>query len=216
MGKRKLSLESTRRPPFGASVFINCPFDSEYWSIFEAIVFCIVDCGFVPRSALELTDSGEVRVHKLRDLIRGCKYAIHDLSRIELSQNTGLPRFNMPFELGLDLGARFYGPKSLREKRCLILEGQQYTNQKAISDIAGQDPRYHNNSPTDAIREVRNWLQGVSGRKTVPGPATITTRFADFSSVIPQAATAAGLDRKNLTFIDYVHMVEEWLRTPAP
>lgn len=204
-----------RSPRFGDSVFINCPFDSDYWPIFEAIVFCIVDCGFVPRSALELTDSGEVRVHKLRDLIRACKYAVHDLSRVELSPSTGLPRFNMPFELGLDLGARFYGTPLLQTKRCLILEATPYANQKVISDLAGQDPRYHKNSPAEAIQVVRDWLQGASDRKTVPGPARITVRFAAFSRVIPHLATTAGLDRTKLSFIDYVLMVEEWLKTPV-
>lgn len=28
------------------SVFINCPFDPEYWPLFEAIVFAAYDCGF--------------------------------------------------------------------------------------------------------------------------------------------------------------------------
>lgn len=213
--RRKATSPTRRSPRFGGSVFINCPFDPEYWPLLEAIVFCIVECGFVPRSALELTDSGEARLHKLRDLIRGCRYSIHDLSRVELSPKTGLPRFNMAFELGFDLGARFYGPRALRAKRCLILEAKQYTNQKVISDLAGQDPRYHNNSPAEAIIQVRTWLQGASERKTVPGPAKITTRFAAFSEVIPELATAAGLDRKKLTFIDYVHLIEEWLRIPA-
>jgi hypothetical protein len=37
------------------------------------------------------------------DIISGCKYSIHDLSRTELDKTTRLPRFNMPLELGLDL-----------------------------------------------------------------------------------------------------------------
>jgi len=211
--RQRAKAQPTRSPRFGDSVFINCPFDEAYWPIFEAVVFCIVDCGFVPRSALEFTDSGTVRIHHLRDLIRSCKYAIHDLSRVEVSKSSLLPRFNMPFELGLDLGARYYGPRSLRDKRCLILSAQPYTNQRAISDLAGQNSRFHNNAPADAIREVRDWLQGASDRKTVPGPTKISARFAAFSAVIAEMATNAGLDRKRLTFIDYVHLVEEWLRT---
>ena len=107
MPRQRAKAQPTRSPRFGDSVFINCPFDEAYWPIFEAVVFCIVDCGFVPRSGLEFTDSGTVRIHHLRDLIRSCKYAIHDLSRVEVSTSSLLPRFNMPFELGLDLGARF-------------------------------------------------------------------------------------------------------------
>src|SRR3990170_5195013 len=40
------------------SVFINCPFDSEYRAIFYALVFAVYDCGYVARCALEVDDSG--------------------------------------------------------------------------------------------------------------------------------------------------------------
>ena len=201
-----------RSPHFADCVFVNCPFDVEYWHVFEAIVFCILDCGFTPRSALEFTDSGEVRVHRLRELIRSSKYAVHDLSRVELSGSSGLPRFNMPFELGLDLGARWFGARRLQSKRCLVLEGRQYAGQKALSDIAGQEIAHHANSPTNAIKAVRDWLQGASDRKTLPGPAAINARFASFSAALPELATAAGLDRHQLSFIDYVNLAEGWLR----
>src|SRR5437764_14485288 len=48
-----------------ASVFINCPFDKQYQPIFDAIVFCVVACGFEPRCTLELTDAGEVRIENI-------------------------------------------------------------------------------------------------------------------------------------------------------
>jgi len=68
-------------PRFIDSVFINCPFDREYWPIFEGIVFCIIRCGFVPRCALEEADSGQVRLEMIQRIIRNCQYTIHDLSR---------------------------------------------------------------------------------------------------------------------------------------
>jgi hypothetical protein len=37
----------------GRPVFLNCPFDDEYRSLFEAIVFTIHLCGFSCRCALE-------------------------------------------------------------------------------------------------------------------------------------------------------------------
>ena len=93
-------------PRFSDSVFINCPFDKQYWPTFEGIVFCVIRCGFVPRCALEEADSGQVRLEMLQRIIRDSQYTIHDLSRIELSVESALPRFNMPFELGMDLGCR--------------------------------------------------------------------------------------------------------------
>jgi len=48
-------------------------------------------------------------VDKLYGLIEACRYGIHDLSRTELDKSHQLPRFNMPLELGIFLGARRYG-----------------------------------------------------------------------------------------------------------
>ena len=93
-----------------------------YWAIFEAIVFTIVACGFKPRCSLENLDSGALRIEKLRQLIASCRLGIHDLSRVELDPPNRLPRFNMPFELGLDAGARAFGGRRLKRKRFLVLD----------------------------------------------------------------------------------------------
>jgi hypothetical protein len=96
-----------------ASVFINCPFDSQYQPLFEAIVFCVSACGFVPRCTLELTDAGEVRIENIYRLIDQCHHGIHDISHTEVqSQPYQLPRFNMPLELGIFLGAKRFGKHS--------------------------------------------------------------------------------------------------------
>ena len=88
-------------------VFINCPFDPEYRPIFEAVVFAVHRCGFVARCALEDGDSDVVRIAKILRMIRDCALGIHDLSRVDAQGK--LPRFNMPFELGLFMGARQFG-----------------------------------------------------------------------------------------------------------
>ena len=67
-----------------ASLFINCPFDKQYQPIFDAIVFCVVACGFEPRCTLELTDAGEVRIENIYRLIAQCNHSIHDISRTEV------------------------------------------------------------------------------------------------------------------------------------
>jgi hypothetical protein len=197
------------------SVFINCPFDDEYRPIFMAIVFCVVDCGFVPRSALEAADSGQIRVIRIRELIRKSRFAIHDLSRVEITAANPLPRFNMPFEFGMDLGCRWFGAGPLRSKRCLVLESQAYRYQAIISDMAGQDPKFHGNEPATAITVVRNWLRTTSGRTTIPGPKNIRENFLRFSTALPTLADRTGLDRNDLQFVEYVTLVEEWLKNPA-
>lgn len=87
------------------SVFVNCPFDPKYKGLFDTIVFTVFDCGFKPRCAKEVADSGEVRIDKFQRIIQECKFGIHDISRVELNEN-GLPRFNMPLELGSFWGLR--------------------------------------------------------------------------------------------------------------
>src|SRR4051812_5493015 len=99
------------RPSRG--VFINCPFDPKYQPLLEAIVFCVSACGFLPRCTLDETDGSEVRIDTIYKLIQGCNHGIHDISRTEVKgEGYELPRFNMPFELGIFLGAKKFGRNS--------------------------------------------------------------------------------------------------------
>ncbi len=105
---------------YNNSVFINCPFDGEYKRIFDALVFAVFDCGYVARCTLEIGDASQTRIENILSIIGECKFGIHDISRTELSEGSGLPRFNMPLELGLFLGAARFGSGRQREKRCLV------------------------------------------------------------------------------------------------
>ncbi len=117
---------------YNSSVFINCPFDDAFESIRNAIVFAIYDCGFIPRCALEENNSGNVRFDKIQRIIAKCKFGVHDISRTELDAHNNLPRFNMPLELGVFLGAKRYGGPDQRRKNCLILDREQYRYQQFI------------------------------------------------------------------------------------
>ena len=93
-----------------AHVFINCPFDERYRPLFEALVFAVLVSGYKARCALEDSDGANIRFDKPRRLIAASPRSIHDLSRTEIGGNE-LPRFNMPFELGLAMGAKYFsGP----------------------------------------------------------------------------------------------------------
>ncbi|UCH97716.1 MAG: hypothetical protein JSV88_12935 [Candidatus Aminicenantes bacterium] len=107
------------------NVFINCPFDGSYLPVFHAIIFTVSDCGYSPRCSMEIEDSSEVRIDKIAKIISECKYGIHDISRTDLDKNTNLPRFNMPLELGMFLGAKRFGDDEQRKKVCLHHLGVQ-------------------------------------------------------------------------------------------
>ena len=197
---------------YTSNVFLNFPFDAQYLSIRNAIVFSIFDRGFVPRCALEIDNSGEVRFDRIQRLIDESKFGIHDISRTELDLSTKLPRFNMPLELGVFIGARRYGSSKHKHKNCLILDIEQYRYQAFISDIAGHDIRAHSNQTEQAINHVRNWLNSASGRKTIPGGSEIHRRFTMFESDLPVICKAIPIELDELTYNDYSNFVSGWLR----
>ncbi len=193
------------------AVFINCPFDSGYSPMFEVMVFTVYACGFQPHTALEESDSGDVRLDKIARMIRQSRYGIHDISRVELDATSGLPRFNMPFELGLDLGCKKFGGPAFEQKRLLVLDSRPYRYQISLSDIAGQDIRSHEDNLDSLLTIVRNWLKSVSRRTTIPGDGTIRSWFGAFSSGLPDICADRGLDRTHLSYPDYSEIVEAWL-----
>ena len=200
---------------YNDNVFINCPFDANYKPLFDAMVFAVHDCGFIPRCALEEEDASQVRIDKIYSIIADCRYGIHDISRTELDEGSGLPRFNMPLELGVFLGAKKFGIEEQKRKKCLILDTQRYRYQQFISDIAGQDIQAHNNSSREVITHVRNWLRASSRRETIPGGSIIWRRYQDFRRDLPQTAREYQLTVEDLIFNDYTLVVTRWLETKA-
>ena len=193
------------------NVFINCPFDSDYKPLFDAIVFAVHDCGFIARCALEEGDASQVRIDKIYNIIDDCRYGIHDISRTELDENSDLPRFNMPLELGIFLGAKRFGAEEHQRKKCLVMDRELYRYQKFISDIAGQDVSSHNNSSEEVVKVVRDWLLTASERRTIPSGSTIWGRYQDFLKDSLQITRKFRLEVEDLIFNDYTFIVAEWL-----
>jgi hypothetical protein len=164
---------------FDKNVFINCPFDDQYLPLLRPLLFTVIYLGFTPRIATESLDSAESRIEKIVGSITESRYGIHDLSRIQAEQVGEYSRFNMPFELGIDIGCiRFKGGKWSR-KKCLILEEKKYRYQAALSDLSNSDIQAHGKDPKEVVRVVRNWLS-AQGRVSAPGPAQIWGAFNDF------------------------------------
>ena len=198
-------------PARADAVFINVPFDRRYKKLFDGLVFAVHACGFVARCAREQDDGSQVRVDKLYDIIADCRYGIHDLSRTSLDSANRLPRFNMPLELGIFLGAKRFGGPAQSKKSCLILAKDRYRYQIYCSDIAGQDIRAHEDQLRKAIAAVRDWLRGVRASTSIPGPAAIATRYARFTVALPAMCRALELDVRELSFLDYRTLVVGWL-----
>ena len=197
---------------YAGNVFINCPFDKEYLILRNALLFAIFDCGFIPRCALEEDDSGNVRFNKIQKIIAECRFGVHDISRTELDDQTQTPRFNMPLELGVFLGAKHFGNKQQKGKVCLVLDRERYRYQAFISDIAGHDIRSHDNNPEKVITHIRNWLNTASGRKTIPGGRAIINRWRQFEADLPAVCEKSFIEVDELTYNDRTNFISEWLR----
>jgi hypothetical protein len=167
------------------NVFVNVPFDDAYEPLFEALIFAISACGYRARCALEDSDSGDIRLDKLVELIRESPRSIHDLSRVEVGENQ-LPRFNMPFELGLALGAKRFGRRP--RDRIKIMVAEPYKLPAYLSDLGGNDPDAHTNDPERVIRIVRNYLQRTPRGVVLSGPTKLATDFATFNRRLPAIA----------------------------
>lgn len=193
-------------------VFINCPFDAEFNNSFQALVFGVIGCGFRVRCAREMDDAGETRIDKLYRIIEESRYGIHDLSRTQPDADTGLPRFNMPLELGIFLGARKFGGVDQALKRCMILDTEQYRFQQFVSDLSGMDIKAHGDDPRRMVGHVRDFLATASKRKIIPTRVFLLDSYDRFFAGLPAIAAIANLDPHDLLFPDYVSLVQEWVK----
>lgn len=191
-------------------VFVNCPFHESYDPQFNAMVFALARCSFTVRSARERDDGGQLRIDKILGIIDESDFGIHDISFTDLDTDSGLPRFNMPFELGLDLGARHFGDADHKEKQILILDREQYRFQKFLSDIAGQDPKSHDGDVAKTVDCVRTFLNSLT-KTRMPSTKIIMEAYESFLADLPALCENNDLDHDALDYHDYYWAVIEWI-----
>lgn len=178
------------------------------------MVFTIIVSGYHPVCALDATDGAEIRVAKIAKMIGSCDWGIHDISRVEVDAVNGLPRFNMPLEFGIHLGARLLGEPRHKQKRALVLDAAPHRYDLGISDISGQDIEVHNNDPGTAIGCVRNWLSEHRRSDAPPllGVAAMQSDYRVFRDEIEAVLAAKRLDTlDSLTHNDFLWAVRDWL-----
>ncbi len=148
------------------SVFINCPFDGDFAHARAAIVFAVVCCGLIPRSAEDSGRVDEPRIERILAALGKSRYSIHDLSRCQGEGDINLARFNMPLELGMAMvhshtaaHAAHAAPTEDRlEHQWLVLAPEKRRFEIFISDLAGFDPKRHDESPEMIAKRALSWL----------------------------------------------------------
>lgn len=199
---------------FSNNVFINCPFDNEFKPLLKALIFELIYLGFTPKLSQTISSSS-IRINEIKELIKTCKFGIHDLSRSKAMSEGELPRFNMPYELGLDIGAFEYGTRNLKKKRILILETERYHYQKVISDIAGQDIENHDDNPKTLIVKVRNWFSANFPEDSIAGQSEIWIAYNQFVEDLNANLTDENYteeDIQEMPIIDFIKFSKDWIK----
>jgi hypothetical protein len=131
-------------------VFINIRFGRPGEWLYLALIAGIVGVGLNPRCVVQVPYSRE-RLRRIFNLIRSCAYSIHDLSCVQLggAGKFRVPRFNMPFELGLAVAL------SLRQKHeWAVFECVPYRLTRSLSDLNGYDQYTHQGAPDGVLEKV--------------------------------------------------------------
>jgi hypothetical protein len=148
------------------AVFLNIPYDQRFRSLYLAYIAGLVHLGLVPRVTLGIT-GGTRRLDKILAEIQGCRYSIHDLSKVGLDRTPpfATPRFNMPFELGLAVA---WEKSNTKRHTWFVFESKTYRLQKSLSDLNGTDPHIHGGQVAGVMRELSNVIRRPGDQPTVP------------------------------------------------
>jgi len=141
------------------AVFLNVPFDLKYRPLFIALIAGLAALGSEPHCVLEVPSAGRNRLDRIFELIESCGSSIHDLSRVGLSGKFRVPRFNMPFELGLA-----YSISRKQNHSVFVLEQASHRLQVSLSDLNGLDPHIHDGTQDGIYRCILDCF-GTSGRE---------------------------------------------------
>lgn len=196
-------------------IFINCPFDEDYKKQLRAILFTSIYCGLEPTLS-QLEDSGSIRVNNIIKLIKESELSVHDLSRVESSSSGELARFNMPFELGIEIGIRAANNK-YSNKKCLVIDSDPYRLKAALSDLAGADIESYG-SEEDYIKQLiiilRSWFYKVFNKNLEPA-SHIFSEFIEFKTEylksLVETTNFMDEDIERMTPIEYIRNVQDWL-----
>jgi hypothetical protein len=132
---------------------------SEY--LYLAFIAGIVSVGLNPRSVVQLP-ANRSRLDRLFPLIAECAYSLHDLSYVTLSRTRfRVPRFNMPFELGLAVAVSLQYPD---RHQVMLFDAVRYRLAQSLSDVGGFDAYIHRGRGDGVLEGVLDVFTAVPDR----------------------------------------------------
>lgn len=164
------------------SVFLNIPYDAQFEDLYLAYIVGLTQLGLKTNATLAVPNQG--RLDRIVELIKESDFSIHDLSRIELS--SGVPRFNMPLELGLAL---YHSYATNGRHKVFVFEKKPYRTQRSTSDINGIDPQIHSGGPKGVMIGLRNIFHQPGATTTVP---EMLSSFRTVKRKLPELRRIAG------------------------
>ena len=204
---------------FETNIFINCPFDDEYKPLLRPLIFTCLYCGLNPQIA-QTINAGQSRLENIIKLIKQSKYSIHDISRIAITKEDGkeYARFNMPFELGIDLGVRNMEDTTSEKKVALVIDTQPYRYHKTLSDLSGSDISCYGEDketqPYEIVKVLRDWFT-VTIAPNQYAAKRIWKEFnefiADLSRILMEI-NGMDIDIQELTVTEFISYAEEWVK----
>lgn len=188
----------------GNSVFINCPYDEQYKDFFKLLVFlCKYFNHDVEFASSDL--SSQLRLNKIIELIKKTKIGIHDISRF-YNQDGTKPRFNMPFELGMDY---MYANLCDIDKKILVLDGKQNDYHDILSDLVGSDIKAHDNDENKLIEIVRHFFVGTDKYKSVDTVDRILKLYKlSFKTWLHDNLAKHGFDNDIIEMVEFERKVD--------
>lgn len=210
---------------FDKNVFINCPYTPDYREFLQAIVFVLLRIGLEPKTASQDSDSGALRIAKIKELIESCRHGVHDLSLVSAVAAGEPARMNRPYELGIDLGARWFGKPPLDKKVTLVLEKKRGSVKSALSDLGGSDLRTYSGSIDKLINQLRQHFYAFLSKEQSGVPADYPTHadlWNDWISFIPwlqRKPNGKARPQKEIEAMEiseFTDKAREWIKARRP
>ncbi len=155
--------------------------------------------GRTPRCVLEVPSGGRNRLERIFALIASCEASIHDLSRVGLSGKLKVPRFNMPFELGIT-----YAISQITSHGFFVLEERAFRLQASLSDLNGHDPHIHDGTPAGVLRCVLDCFGTPAMAPPISALEILTERLTETALTLQREHRTDGL------FHPYLFRQIEW------